>query len=75
MVGEPPSHSAINKRWGPGLEERGSPRSQFPTNIPNPNPDLEKGRCQRREVSHLGTQKPLASNFAAYVAVHNPRIS
>ena len=50
MVGGPPSHSAIKERWGPGLAVRGSPRHQSPHRHPNPRPDLEKGRCQRREA-------------------------
>ena len=50
MVGGPPSHSAIKERWGPGLAVRGSPRRQSPHRHPNPKPDLENGRCQRRKA-------------------------
>jgi len=50
MVGGPPSHSTIKKRWGPGLAVRGSPRRQSPHRYPIPRPDLEKGCCQRREA-------------------------
>ena len=50
IVGGPPSHSAIKERWGPRLAVRGSPRRQSPHRYPIPRPDLEKGRCQRREA-------------------------
>ena len=50
MVGGPPLHSAIKERWGLGLAVRGSPRRQSPHRHLNPKPDLEKGRCQRREA-------------------------
>ena len=58
MVGGPPSHSAIKERWGPELAVRGSPHRQSPHRYPIPRPDLEKGRCQRREAPPTPTTPP-----------------
>ena len=50
MVGGPPSHSAINRRWGPGRRARGSPEPpSTPPTVLNPNRS-QRGRCQRREA-------------------------
>jgi hypothetical protein len=76
MVGGPPSHSAIKGRWGPGLAVRGSPRRQSPHRYPIPRPDLEKGRCQRREAPPTPATPPDAhaatENATASLPLHRP---
>ena len=50
MVHGPPSHSPINRRWGPGRRARGSPEPpSTPPTVLNPNRS-QTGRCQRREA-------------------------
>jgi hypothetical protein len=76
MVGGPPSHSAIKGRWGPGLTVRGSPRRQSPHRYPIPRPDLEKGRCQRREAPPTPATPPDAAteNATASLPLHRPSL-
>jgi hypothetical protein len=80
MVGEPPSHSAIKRGWGPRLAVRGSPRRHtHPTlqTLTDPREHWSGGKLRhcRRRGSLPGSDAPGATarrSTASYVIPSSP---